>query len=248
MPAPRDAAEVTFVGKTDDTREEFLRVPGYKRVDGIVTWRDRRDLDAGYQRVVQMVEQGKTVAQIQSATKLPVFVVRDVRRRWIACRRYPATQTVLDQRLAGMTMAQIARQHGIDVQSVREMLEAELHQMEGPAGQYALEVARAESLFAVLAPEIKKANFQAIQLAIRISEHKLSVIETQIQAAKAISKAGKTLSQILSELDAEVEEEQHQKRLANNLADGERDESQGDAGGGEAGDDEDEPAGSIDDC
>lgn len=190
----------------------FAANHSYTRTVNGITWKDKRDLDHGYSRLIALYKKGASEKEMVLKTKLPVRTIKDVISMYKLVEHYPDTATILDRRLAGRTIQQIATEFGISTEEIRGMLEIELRDMEGPAGQYAVEVARCEKFFSKLMPEIETGNFQAMQLAIRISEHKLAIIQTQIEAAKAISSSKLSLSAILHELDNEQHE---QKRLTN---------------------------------
>lgn len=221
-----------------DTREKFLNNPRWVK-GAKLTWQDKRDLEVGYARILSMHRQGQHTNAISAKLSLPIYQVKAIIQAWKAVEHYPSTPEVLKLRLSGRSITMIAANYGLTTDEVRQMLEGEIKQMEGPTGQMAIEVARTERYFEVLEPEIAKGNMTAIQLAIRISEHKMAVIQTQIETSHAISNAVKSLSDVLAELDAETTPPrslEHEATL--HPSDGPQEQS----------DDGSSPAASVEDC
>lgn len=190
---------------TNDARKDFLQKPGYTRRAGKrLTWMDKRDLEMGYGSVLKLHREGDTYQQISKKLRLAVYMVKNIVQDYMACSHYPSTPDVLRLRVSGKSITQVAVHYGLTTDEVREILDGELRQMEGPVGQMAIEVARAERMFELLGPAMDRGELPAIQMAVRVAEHKMAVIQTQIETTRDIAKSKTTLTDILNELDAEV--------------------------------------------
>lgn len=181
--------------------------------DGTLKWKEVRDLEQGWQEIRRLKSLGKSQRDIAATTHLPVAVVASTLKRWASVAGFPTSQDVLDARVSGFTVPEIARRHNCTSDDIKALLEAEIQQMEGPAGQYAIEVARCERFFKVLEPMVAQGSMNALATAIRISEHKLAVIQTQIEAAKAINGSARLLNTVLDEIDTEDRAAEARKEL-----------------------------------
>ena len=187
----------------------FLDKPAYTLAsDGSIGWKTKQELEASAFFITTLCDQGLSrtaiVAKLRTGHRAPpCYVIEDIIKRYRSVQHMPSASTVMELRLAGWPVTRIAKERGCTVDDVRAMLEHELRHLEGPVEQYALEVARTDQFFAALQPQIAAGNLAAIQVAVRISEHKLAVIQTQMEAAKAIRSGSQTLTQLLGELDAE---------------------------------------------
>lgn len=227
-----------------DPPSKFLETPRYTRKQGErLTWMDKRDLEMGYGTVLRMHRHDKmSIGDIAKRTKLPVATVKMVIRDYNLCSHFPSTPEVLKLRVSGKSISQIAQHYGLTTAEIRDMLDGELKQMEGPVGQMAIEVARAERYFEVLEPQIEAGNLAAIQMAVRVAEHKMAVIQTQLETSRDIANAKVSLVDILNQLDAETV----QQRPA--LPAGVVHEAEATDIPKGTGDDDSSPATSVEDC
>lgn len=195
--------------RDSESFKDFLNKPAYTLAsDGSIGWKTKQELESSAFFITTLCDQGlprtQIVAKVRATHRAPpAYVVEDIIKRYNSVKHIPSTSTVMELRLAGWPVTRIAKERGCTVDDVRAMLEHELRHLEGPVEQYALEVARTDVFFAALQPQIEAGNLAAIQVAVRISEHKLAVIQTQMEAARAIRSGSQTLTQLLGELDAE---------------------------------------------
>lgn len=172
--------------------------------DGKVKWQEVRDLEAGWTLIKEDAKKNLTSTSISKRRGIPQPVVREVMTRWQGVKGFPTSKDIVDMRVTGHTVQQIARHYQITIDDVKAMLNAELAQMESPTEQYAVEMYRMERYFKAIEDKIQTGDIRAVVVGIRLSEHKMAVLQSQLEAASNIADAAHLLTNVIQEMEDEA--------------------------------------------